>query len=715
MYSLLDEAQRKVELVDAYANCRPGASLSLVPHFIWRRLFTFNIDDVLEVLYGSTPSAKQTLIPLNFDAPFEPTPDRPELLAVHLHGWTGQPDHGFVFSYTEYARVMTTMNPWMHLLSEILATESFIIAGTSLNEIDLEYYLSYRSEATPRRGRGPSLLIEPYPDTATEADCKRYGLVLVKATFGAFLEWLHQQFPAPPSISELIVPDVRALFNADIRATRFLRFFADFKQVVAGDSPKATSPSPFLYGREPQQDDLDQHIDIPRADNGLIQAQVETMLESVSHGGPRLLIALDEAGAGKSTVISRIGHDLARRGRPVLAVHTLSRIDAQNALDCLSTTVTPILLLADGVADHAEQIHELLADPRSAGKLVVLAAERSYRQELVDVVLGDLIPVTRHLQPLDQHELRQLIELFDRYGLVANKDAIRDSSGYARRLRGDPVAIAVCRILNDFRPLEAIVSSLWTESPQELQLPYLCVALSQRCHTAGVRYSILQSLVGTRLSLSRLFAADVALRITENREDHDYVVTMNAVIGERVLQRIVRRDPALLLRAFQAIARGLAPHVNRRAMMLRSPEARLAGRLFDADKIVKPLLGQNAEPFYISCQEQWRWNSRYWEQRALLIADADLDTAVRYARHAIAIEWGPFPLTTLGKLLLRQMEHTQPPDEALFNEAFDNLATAIRKEDYRSRIRIHPYVTLFAGASRFVEGGGSLTSYRVSA
>ena len=204
------------------------------------------------------------------------------------------------------------------------------------------------------------------------------------------------------------------------------------------------------------------------------------------------------------------------------------------------------------------------------------------------------------------------------------------------------------------------------------------------------------------------------LRITENREDHDYVVTMNAVIGERVLQRIVRRDPALLC-AFQAIARGLAPHVNRRAMMLRSPEARLAGRLFDADKIVKPLLGQNAEPFYISCQEQWRWNSRYWEQRTLLIADADLDTAVRYARHAIAIEWGPFPLTTLGKLLLRQMEHTQPPDEALFNEAFDNLATAIRKEDYRSRIRIHPYVTLFAGASRFVEGGGSLTSYRVSA
>ena len=44
---------------------------------------------------------------------------------------------GYVFSYTEYAGLMTTNNPWMHLLAEILSTESFIIAGTSFNEGDL--------------------------------------------------------------------------------------------------------------------------------------------------------------------------------------------------------------------------------------------------------------------------------------------------------------------------------------------------------------------------------------------------------------------------------------------------------------------------------------------------------------------------------------------------------------------------------------------------
>ena len=90
--------------------------------------------------------------------------------------------------------------------------------------------------------------------------------------------------------------------------------------------------------------------------------------------------------------------------------------------------------------------------------------------------------------------------------------------------------------------------------------------------------------------------------------------------------------------------------------MRRSPEARLAGRLFDGDKIVKPLLDSAAEQFYVESQKLWEWNSRYWEQRALLKADSDLVTALRYAKQAVAIENHPFPLTTLAKLLLKTIE-----------------------------------------------------------
>ena len=79
---------------------------------------------------------------------------------------------------------------------------------------------------------------------------------------------------------------------------------------------------------------------------------------------------------------------------------------------------------------------------------------------------------------------------------------------------------------------------------------------------------------------------------------------------------------------FTKLANGIAPRVNRKAIRMRTPEARLAGRLFDADKIVAPLLRAHSEDFYVAAKDAWEWNSRYWEQRALLIADCDINLEI---------------------------------------------------------------------------------------
>ncbi len=708
VYSLLSDVERAVELIEGYSRCQPGPSLKALPNYLWRRLFTFNIDDVVEALYGLEQNRKQELVPLNFDSSFEPAPDRRELQAVHLHGWVGQPDSGFVFSHAEYARVMQ-LNPWMHLLSEILATESFIIAGTSLNEVDLEYYLSFRSDATPRRGRGPSLLIDPYPDAATESDCRRYGLILVKAKFGEFLDWLQKECPAPPTVADLVIPDAGKIFPDKSLGTKLVRFFTDFRLLSAADKPKSTVPSPFLYGRAPENDDLDQHLDVSRTDNEQVQSRVERLLDSDNDADPKLITVIDDAGTGKTTTVRRVGHDLARSGQPVLTVHTLSRIDARNAAECLSTASCRVLLLVDGLADHADQIAELLQNNAAAKNVLILANERSYREEYIDLILGDVSRSRETLHEFRQGELRQVIELFRQYGLVGNAGALRNPDDYAGRLRGDPIAIAVCRILNDFRPLDVIVDSLWSEAVAHHRFAYLCTALARHCHVAGLRYSLLQSVVGRRYPLADLFTNGVPLGIAVNTEDDDYVVPINSVIGERILHRAATRERALMYEAFTGLAGALAPHVNRVAIMRRSPEARLAGRLFDGDKIVNPLLGDRAETFYAACQKEWAWNSRYWEQRALLAAVSDLDTGLQYARHATAIEFHPFPLTTLGKLLLMKMERDAGGRAGIFAEAMNTLSMAIQKEEYKTRITIHPYSTLFAGTVRYVELGETLS------
>ncbi|MGO9116853.1 MAG: SIR2 family protein [Desulfomonilaceae bacterium] len=712
VYPLLNDAQRQSELVEGFSQCTPGPSIKDLSRFLWRRVFTFNIDDVLENLYSSEETAKQSLIPLNFDSPFEPTPERNELYAIHLHGWVRHPESGFVFSATEYVRVMQNLNPWMHLLGEILATEPFIIAGTSLTEVDLEYYLSRRSPATPRRDRGPSLLIEPDPDVVTKSDCERHQLLLIQATFGQFLDWLIQTFPSPPSVADLLVPDISTLFSEGLTNLQLVRFFSDFELVTAGDEDLSPRPSPFLYGREPDWNDLHQHVDIERRDNTSLLTLVEKQFAVQEEPPANLIVALDDAGTGKTTTIKRVAHSVASAGKPVLTVRTLSRIDTTNAAKCLAHAKNPLLLVVDGLADHAEQLAGLLTFTQASTPIVVLACERMYRKEYLDIVFGAGQYQYFEMSPLIRPELIQLVERYRQYGLIGDPRALRNPNDFAMKLRSDPVAVAVCRILNDFRPLEAIVDSLWQAAAPEDRFAYLSVALAQHCYPSGVRYSILQTIQGPHTPIAPLFERSAPLRIAQRPGEDDFVVAINGVVAERVLQRVSRREPLVLQKAFSGLAFALAPHVNRTAIKLRSPEARLARRLFDADKIVRPMLGTAAEPFYLEIQEKWEWNSRYWEQRALLIADADLETALRYARHAVSIEEHPFPLTTLGKLLLREMEITAQDRDRLFDQAYERLVKAIELETWHSRITVHPFVTLFNGAALYMELGGTLKSHQ---
>ena len=395
---------------------------------------------------------------------------------------------------------------------------------------------------------------------------------------------------------------------------------------------------------------------------------------------------------------------------PVLSVHTPSRLDTAVAVECLSCITTKLLLVVDGLADHAEQIVELLQDRTIASKVVVLAAERSYRKEHLDVVFREEELFTRKLLSLTTDECQQLLERYREYGLVGSRDAIKRPREFAARLLGEPVAVAICRILHDFRPLDSIVESLWNATKEADRLPYLCVVLAQYCYRVGLRYSLLQSIMGPSAPIARLIDAELPLRLATNADHDEYVVALNSVIGDRILHRAARREMESLLAAFVAMASAIAPHVNRKAIMRRSPEARLAGRLFDVDKVVRPLLDTAAERFYVSVRTQWEWNSRYWEQRALLAAETDIDTGLNYARHAVAIEDHPFPLTTLGKLLMKQIEVVTTDRSEIYAEAFRMLTAAIEKEAKRSRIRVHPFATLLSGTARYCELGGVLSS-----
>lgn len=707
-YDLLTPQQLRSELIDKYSHCQPARDLLPMRRFLWKRIFTFNIDDIIENIYRGKDRA-QELTTFNFDSTFEPDTDKSELQCIHLHGFTGQPEQGFIFSHNEYARRLQGNNAWMLLLSEVLPSESFIIAGTSFNEIDLEYYLSRRTSSTPRRGRGPSFLIEPNPDSATLSDCKKYNLILIKADFEQFLAWIEKSFPNPPSASELIVPRTENIFRSEIDKSTLLRFFSDFELVRPQATVQDAIPRAYMYGAEPTWSDVNEHLDVERNANEIVMNWL-TKWHERPFPEKRVLLISDAPATGKSTLLKRVGYDLALLGRIVFYVRAVVKIDTKTAARCLRQRTSPSVILVDNFADCAEQIRDLLEKIGTSVKVIVVGAERVYRKEHVDVVMSDASIIVEKLGNPTEGELDQLLEKYKVSGLIADKSFVKNSRHAIDVLSGDPIAIAVCRILNDYRPFNRIIDSIWEAASETQRRIYLACALARHCFATGIRRSILQMIAGTNFSVDSLLEENCPLPLTVNSRDDDFLLPQNVVVAERVLDRIAKRERNLTISVFTDLAKSIAPRVNRKGVRKRTPEARLAGRLFDADKIVRPFLAEHSEDFYVAVKDAWEWNSRYWEQRALLIVDRDIKTALQYARHAVAIEEHPFPLTTLGTVLLKYLDSCMETDRApIFAEAFVKLSLAISMEENNARVSVRPFSALLVGTSRFLENGGSLT------
>lgn len=707
---LLSPAETKMYLTERYSACRPGETVRKITNFIWKTAFTFNIDDTLEAAYEAARSSKQTIETLNYDSTYETPSNRSQLPIVHLHGFAREPEKGYVFSVAEYGRVTRGLNPWMHVLSEILSSEPFIISGTSLNESDLEYYLSGRSETSPRKNRGPSILVEPYPDVVTESDCRRHGLILVKATLNEFLTWLIEKLGNPPTVSQLVVPPIENIFRPVPSAIQQVEFFSAFKLIRPTYPNPGGELSPFLYGQPPRWADLESAIDIPTKDELRLGGKARSFLEGEG-SETAILCVLADPGTGKTTNLRRVAYDLAKEGKIVLYLTRRTALDVDTVVSCLALISRPFAVVIDGIADQASALHSIVTDPRLTRPFLVICADRRYRMDHIDRLLGDLAIEYFDIEDWPRGAILQLVENYRRSGLAGSPDAVRRPEHFANRLLGDAVAICTCRILNNFKPLDAIIKSLWNDATDSARRSYTIAALAEHCYSGGLYYPILEA-AQRNPDLSDQISYDCPLPLAF-AEDDDYILPLHATIADRTLLLVSRERKNILFEIFLKLADALAPYVNRRTVMEQTPEARLAGRLFQADRVVEPFLGDLSQQFYEKTQDRWQWNSRYWEHRALLTQKTDIDTAVQYAKHAVAIESHPFPWTTLASVLIRKLEQSPGQRDSLFSEASDALGEVFRCEENRAwRPTPHPYSALFHGAKVFLDLDGKLSPKR---
>jgi hypothetical protein len=718
LYQLLTPAQVKELITDRFVNSIPGETPKLMASFVWRRIFTWNVDDVLENLYSGERTV-QRAIPKHFNDVYTDPQSLEELFIIHLHGFSRTPERGYVFSRDQYVSQTTKVNPWMTVLTQRMLSEPMIIAGSTLDEVDLDYYLALRTGDSARDDRGPSVLVEADDPIATML-CEKHGLLHFVGYSRDFFEYCKSILPNSPTPAELIPVAMRQLVSAGVSRSAAMSFDADFELVpgVAALSPN----SRFMYGHFPSWGDLEANRDIARTVVSEIIVDIEKRLSDPLPYA-RVLILSATSGTGKSTVLRRIAFELAKRGIRTLMCSALSRI-ASTTADVVDLIDEPVAIVIDNLAEQATALPDLL-DRLEKPDVVFIGAERSYRMNYLKQVLAGLKydQIGRLSMPMSMSEARRLIDRYVDAGAVGDSSVLKRRNEFAQKIQNDPIAVACCRILNDFRPLDRIVDSITADAAGPALDRYLGAALAQHCFFGGVRYEILIKAFGS-VGAKAQFEVNCPLPLDFYDEARCFVIPENSTLSDSILERFAGRDPDRMLKTFVSLAEELGPWVNRETIMARAPEPRLSGRLFDFDAVVSKFLGPNSEQFYDRVKPSWEWNSRYWEQVALLnlayyqkSSNPDegmdyMDDAVTHARHAVAIEHHAFPLTTLGKVLLNRMAAPGVRMKDSFDEAFESLSEAITIEERRNRIAAQPYGVIFGGVLSYLSKGGELTHHQ---
>ena len=558
-----------------------------------------------------------------------------------------------------------------------------------------------------------------------KTDCDRYSLLLYKGTAEEFLNELSKHIPNRPTPVELIPREYTNLLPTDVSNLEKLSFASDF-ELVPGIVPTDRSVSRFFYGNTATWQDLGSEKDIGRSVTGKIVQMIENVFLN-TNDGPKIILLEERTGYGKTTVIRRAMFELAKQGISSLDCLATSQIEPTQTAATIDLIDGPLAIMIDNFADQVVAITELV-ERLTKRDVVFLGAERIYRSRYIEqAMMGAPYEKIGGLR-LREIDAQRLIEQYRKYGLLGAPDLAkrRRRREFVRSIQHDPIAIACCRILNDLRPLNGIVDSLIEATSEPELRRYLITALGHYCFRSGIRHSVLRYASGGG-DWRRQFVGTHQLPLVYSSYDNgDYVLPENATLASSILQRIADNRRAFLLSIFVDLANAIAPRVNPIQIRRRAPEAKIAARLFDYDQVVSPFLGELASAFYERTKPNWEWNSRYWTQVALMYLALYFSKPERlegrealiqagyHARHARSIEEHPVVLTTLGQVLIAQMNEDTIPLSTSFDEAFDMFIRAMELEQKWIRPSVHPFVGLFRGALEYSEKGGVISTKQLS-
>jgi tetratricopeptide (TPR) repeat protein len=650
----------------------------LLPSAFWFRIYTTNVDDLVERVYVNTNGRLEILA-----FPQDDVTERDQSLAqiqlVHLNGRLPCSPNEITFSPRQYARAGIRPQPLYDLFVRDFATRPVIFIGTRLNEPLFWHALESRQERGPGIGehRPQSFLIAPKISPAKRDQLARFNVVPIEDSAEMFLRWLDSVRPQLPTRLEALqrsAPDIATIIGVAMPNAvkeRELRDFANSFGIVPGSPRTGSSRSVYLLGAAPRWEDLFDDRDAPRTLTPEIRALLDAEMAAEE---PRLKIAavLGSAGSGKSTILRRVGLQQSQAGRAVYVTNSESLPSPDVIRRVLDALPDRVILLFD----NAEVVLPLLPEVvrelvRCSKPPVLLIASRTndfdrlwgrFAQTNTEVI-------EFHVPHLKRAEIDSIISILDREGLLGELRGLTN----AERVkvfedRAQKQILVAMREATTSKGFDLIIRDEFDKLvPEETKALYLCVALATE---AGYRLTREEF-----VACARVPAAEALHLLNRNLRDivvgtgidNNLLLLRHRLISEVVVEEMAPRPQ--LRDAYIRLLSALAPMV--RGAHWRSRVARLARAILNHKAVYARFRSDidEARSIFSALQDWFGSESQFWLQFGSLELEGrggDLRLAENYLRQAESLDpHDVYTQNAIAHLLLRKGIEADSFDEAL--------------------------------------------------
>lgn len=477
------------DLLQRSFECKSYASwYRLVAEFYWYRVYTTNIDSVLEKTYADAGGSRLRRI----DGQKGDYVDRDQFLNeiqyVKLNGadWTSPQD--VTFSFRQYARRSSEAPVWYEQLARDFVTRVVLFVGSEIDEPLFWSALELRGKKFGDGEKRPkSFWIKPSFTPVALENLKKYHVIGLQGTAKEFFELLAAETKEERNKAEVLQsthPNFATLAAAVMGVLNkkqnhdFEAFYSVHVPVLIPDRVPSCKKS-FLLGASPDWPALLNHLDAPRTCTGdltkLIDAEFATKKMSI-------VCVSGHAGSGKSTILRRLALDLRAKGHLVLWSDSENHVPQavfESVINSLSAR--PIIFLDNVTQIRAAFVGYLSVMNASAKPPVFIVADRTNKLFHLQSSLATEYRVQPFGIPnLSQIDIESLLETLKANGLLGKLAGMPHARQiYEFSIRAGKQLLVAMREATSGLDFDQIIDSEFkTLSSDEIKIVYLAVCLA---------------------------------------------------------------------------------------------------------------------------------------------------------------------------------------------------------------------------------------------